>query len=106
MPLENATYRNTLVLMVTSFDREGKMLTGISNLGTRDLQRAAYENVVAGEFGVKQEVDVPVEAVSLRLGIQDQMSNRLGTVDIPLPVPPDPSALRQARNPLPQIEPE
>jgi VWFA-related protein len=106
MPLENASYRNTLVLMVTSFDREGKMLTGISNLGTRDLQGAAYEKVVAGEFGVQQEVDVPVDAVSLRLGIQDQMSNRLGTVDIPLPLPPDPAVLRQAKNPLPQIEPD
>jgi hypothetical protein len=91
--------------MVTSFDREGKMLTGVSGAGTREVQAAAYEKLMAGEFGIQQEIDVPVEAASLRIGIQDQMSNRLGTVDIPLPVPPDPE-LRSVRNALPEIEPD
>lgn len=92
--------------MVTSFDREGRMLTGVTSVGTRELQPAAYEKAIAGEFGVQQEVDVPVEAVSLRLGIQDQMSNHIGTVDIPLPVPPAPEMGRKARNPLPELEPD
>ena len=104
IPLANATYRNVLTLMVTSFDREGRMLTGVSSVGASELQPAAYNKVISGEFGVRQEVDVPVEAASLRLGIQDQMSSRLGTVDIPLPVPPLPDAPRKSR--LPEIEPD
>jgi VWFA-related protein len=106
VPLENASYRNTLTLMVASFDRDGNMLTGVASAGTKELQPEAYEKVIAGEFGVQQEIDVPVEAVSIRLGIQDQMSNRLGTVDVPLPVPPDPDLARRARNSLPEIEPD
>jgi len=104
LPLANETYRNVLTLMVTCFDREGRMLTGTSSIGTSELQPATYTKVITGEFGVRQEVDVPVEATSLRLGIQDQMSNRLGTVDIPLPVPPLPAQPR--RKPLPEIEPD
>lgn len=104
IPLANETYRNVLTLMVTSFDGEGRMLTGTSNVGASDLLPAVYNKVIAGEFGVRQEVDVPVEAASLRLGIQDQMSNHLGTVDIPLPVPPLPAQPR--KNPLPEIEPD
>jgi len=47
-----------------------------------------------------------VEATSMRLDVQDQMSNHLGTVDVPLPVPPDPNAPKIARNKLPEIEPD
>jgi len=106
VPLQNASFRSTLALMITSFDREGRMLTGISNIAASDLQPEVYRNVVTGEFGVQQEVDIPAEATSMRLGIQDQMSNHLGTVDIPLPVPPDPNAPRRLRNLLPEIEPD
>jgi hypothetical protein len=42
----------------------------------------------------------------MRLGVQDQMSNHLGTVDVPLPVPPDPNVPRKTKNTLPEIEPD
>jgi hypothetical protein len=106
VPEGNANYRNTLTLMVASFDRNGNMLTGTSSVGLRDVQAAVYEKVIAGEFGVQQEIDVPLEAASIRLGIQDQMSNRVGTVDIPLPVPRDPTVQRRFKQPLPEIEPD
>jgi VWFA-related protein len=106
VPLANANYRNVVTLMATSFDREGQMLTGMSNVGTSDLEPAVYQKVIAGEFSVHQEADVPVEAASLRLGIQDQMTNHIGTVEIPLPVPPAPNSPRGARNTLPEIEPD
>jgi hypothetical protein len=51
-----------------------------------------------------QEVDVPVEAVSLRLGIQDQMSNHLGTIEIPSPVRSPPDAPRRIKHTLLEIE--
>jgi hypothetical protein len=53
---------------------------------------------------VQQEVDIPAEAAWLRVGIQDQMSNHLGTVDIPLPVPPDPNVTQAVKSPLPELE--
>jgi hypothetical protein len=91
--------------MGTSFNREGRMLTGASSLGSRELPPAEFAKVAEGRFGVQWEMDVPLEATSLRLGLQDQMSNRLGTVEIPLPVPPDPE-MQAAKNSLPPIEPD
>lgn len=32
-----------------------------------------------------------MQAANLRLGIQDQMSGHIGTIEIPLPVPPPPN---------------
>lgn len=101
---KDSNYTNTLLLMVASFDRDGNMLSVLSSLGTRQLQQSEYEKTIAKEFGVQQEVDIPADAASIRIGIQDQMSNHLGTVDIPLPVPPDPTLVQSAKNPMPELE--
>jgi VWFA-related protein len=106
LPLENSNYRNTLTLMATSFNGEGRMLTGVSSLGTRELPAAEFAKIAEGRFGVQSEINVPLEATSIRLGLQDQMSNRLGTVEIPLPVPADPELQGAAKNSLPPIEPD
>lgn len=106
VPLENSKYRNTLILMATSFNREGRMLTGVSMMGTRELAPAEFARIAEGRFGVQSEIDVPLEATSIRLGLQDQMSNRLGTVEIPLPVPPDPELQHEAKSSLPPVEPD
>jgi hypothetical protein len=100
------TYRSVLTLMVTSFNSEGQMLTGIAEVGRSNLDLVVYKDVIRGDFHVHQEVDVPVEAASLRLGIQDQINNHLGTVEIPLPVPPLPNTPRHIKDPLPEIEPD
>ena len=106
VPLEYSKYKNTLILMATSFNSEGRMLTGVSSAGTRELPATDFAKTAEGEFGIQQEIDVPLQATSLRLGLQDQMSNRLGTVEIPLPVPPDPEIQFRANSALPEIEPD
>jgi len=92
--------------MITSFNSDGRMLTGVSTRAQSDLQSEVYRKVISGEVGFQQEVDIPVESTTMRLGVQDQMSNHLGTVDVPLPVPPDPNAPKIAKNRLPEIEPD
>lgn len=106
LPQPNTTYRNVLTLMVASFNREGTMLTGTSYVGISNLDPSVYKNVIGGDFELHQEADVPIEATSLRLGIQDQMSGRIGTVEIALPVPPLPNAPRRIKHSLPEIEPD
>jgi len=106
VPQQNAGFRSTLALMISSFGQEGRMLTGWSSLAKSDLPSEVYKKVITGEVGFQEELDIPVEAISMRLGVQDQMSNHLGTVDVPLPVPPDPNAPRKTKNTLPEIEPD
>jgi len=106
VPQQSAGFRSTLALMISSFGQEGRMLTGWSSLARSDLPSEVYKKVITGEVGFQEELDIPVEAISMRLGVQDQMSNHLGTVDVPLPVPPDPNAPRKTKNTLPEIEPD
>ncbi len=107
LPGQNGTMRSTLALLFTAFGGEGRMLSGMTNRATSDLQPEVYKRISAGDVGFEQEIDIPVEATLMRVGIMDQLSNHLGTVDVPLPVPPDPNALRRtAKAPLPEIEPD
>ena len=105
-PQQNGNFYSSLALMITSFGSEGRMLTGMSTLAKSDLAPEVYKRIINGEIGFQEEVDIPVDATSMRLGVQDQMSNHLGTLDVPLPVPPDPNAPRIAKNKLPEIEPD
>jgi hypothetical protein len=88
------------------FDDEGRQLSGFSALWASNLGAADYRDVTSGGVHIHQEVDVPVSAVSLRLGIADQMSNHLGTVELPLPVPAPADVPRTVRHSLPEIEPD
>jgi len=38
-------------------------------------------------FRLHPEFDVPTNAASLRLGVEDELNRKLGTVEISLPVP-------------------
>jgi VWFA-related protein len=105
-PQRNGTLHNSLALMFTSFNNDGLMLNSMSTVAQSDIHPEVHKKIVSGNVGFQQEIDIPVEATSMRLGVQDQMSNHLGTVDVPLPVPPDPNAPRIAKNKLPEIEPD
>lgn len=102
----NATYRNVLTLMVASFDSQGAMLTATSYVGISNLEPSAYKDVIGGNFTLHQEADVPTQAAWLRIGIQDQMSGRLGTIEMPLPLPALANVPHRAKLNLPEIEPD
>jgi hypothetical protein len=92
--------------MVASFDGQGTMLTATSYAGISNLEPSVYKDVISGKFTLHQEADVPTEAAWLRIGIQDQMSSRIGTVEIRPPVPPSPNRVRRVQNNPPPIEPD
>jgi len=73
------------------YDDEGLLLNG-------DVEEASSTNPTADNprakftyFRVQQKIDVPVTAVSLRLGVRDVSTDRMGTMEIPLPLAPESS---------------
>ena len=92
--------------MIASFDHDGRPLAGVSSVGMSDLQPEVYKDALSGGVRVHQEVDVPVAATSIRIGIQDQLSNYVGTIDVSLPIPAPPDLPRKVKNQLPEIEPD
>jgi hypothetical protein len=101
--LPNGSYHSALSLMVASFGKDGAMITGMVRHGASDLEPGAYQKVSTNDFRVHQEVEIPVQATSVRLGVQDDLTNRLGTVDISLPIA-IPRQKQKAKMPLPPIE--
>jgi VWFA-related protein len=106
VPSNNDLQHCALNFMIAAFDEDGRQLSGMSKEWTSDLDRAALKDVISGGVRIHQEVDVPVKAVFLRLGVNDAISNHLGTVELPLPVQAAPDVPRVVKHSLPEIEPD
>lgn len=92
--------------MVTAFNDDGRMVASLVSTATSDLKPANYKDVMTGGFRLHQELDVPTEAVSLRLGVEDATTSHVGTMEIALPVPVPPELPKVATRSLPPIEPD
>jgi hypothetical protein len=106
VPLENGDHKSALNIMIAAYDEKGRQVSGLSAVWTGSLKPDAYKDVVSGGVRIEQELDVSVRAVSLRVGVEDQMSNFLGTVELPLPVPAPLDVPRVVKHSLPEIEPD
>jgi len=72
------------------YDEDARLLNG-------DVEEATSANPSAPDpkadftyFRVQQKIDVPVNATALRLGVRDRSTDRMGTMEIPLPLAPEP----------------
>jgi hypothetical protein len=93
-------------VMVTSFDDDGTARTSIANRAVSDLTPENYQRVVAGGLRIHQEIDVPVKAASLRMAVQDALTGRRGTIEVPLPIKAPPGVEQGLVHSMPEIEPD
>lgn len=100
------TRRAILDFIVTAFDDDGSVVFHIAFKTTSDLKPAGYRDMLIGGLRMHRDVDIPANAASLRLGVFDEQSRHLGTLELPLPLkaPPDDPIARARR--LPPIEPD
>jgi len=105
-PTPDGLEHGAMNFMVASFDADGTVRTSIGSQVNGDLKPDPYQDVITGGFRLRQEVDVPVAAAWLRLGVQDAISGRLGTIEIPLPVKAPPGVEQSRSQRLPEIEPD
>lgn len=99
-------HHGVLAFMASAFDDDGRSLSRVATRTTSDLKPSSYKDVMAGGFRIHQEFDIPVSATSLRLGVEDELNKRLGTVEISLPVPQPPEQAGLRAKSLPEIEPD
>jgi VWFA-related protein len=78
----------TLEFAVAAFDDDGKVLNGVVNDGVPETSTVPAENK-AGLYRVHQSLLVPVNAKSLRVGVRDRLNDRMGTLEVDLPLPPE-----------------
>jgi VWFA-related protein len=80
-----------LEFAIAAFDADGHVLNGSVNDATPDSSAQSGENK-SGLYRVHQELMVPKGAVSIRVGVRDRSSDRMGTLEVPLPLKPEPVA--------------
>ncbi len=72
------------------YDDEGRLLNGDVEEATSEKPTASDSAAKATYFRVHQKIDVPASSVSLRLAVRDASTDRMGTMEIPLPLAPEP----------------
>jgi VWFA-related protein len=83
----DGTHRGSLEFDVVAFDADGKQVTMLSQtmqLPLTDDERADFIKTPLRFF---QQLDLPAGQLSLRIGILDGTSNKVGTLEIPITVP-------------------
>jgi VWFA-related protein len=75
----------TLEFAVAAFDDDGKVMDGIVNDATPESATNASGNKT-GLYRVHQSLVVPVGAKSIRVGVRDRATDRLGTLEVQLPL--------------------
>jgi VWFA-related protein len=72
-----------------AFDSESRMLNGIVNEATGDTSTTS-EASKSGVFRVRQQLVAPEHAAWIRIGVRDELTNRIGTLEVQLPLAPEP----------------
>jgi len=105
-PTPEGTRHGAINFMVTSFDDDGTLRTNMVSRTATNLKPESYQEVAAGGLRLHQEVDVPIKAATLRIGVQDALSGRMGTIEIALPVKAVPGVEYGLLHSMPEIEPD
>jgi VWFA-related protein len=92
--------------MITSFDEDGTLRTSMVSRAVSDLKPEGYQEILSGGLRFRQQLDVPVQAASMRIGVQDGLAGRMGTIEIPLPVKRLPGVEQSLTQRMPEIEPD
>ncbi len=105
-PTPEGKYHGVVNFMVTAFDGEGKQVASQLSELNAALKPEEMKDILAGGVRIHQEIDVPVNSVALRLGVEDVSDSHIGTMEIQLPVPAPPEGLEGVRRSLPPVEPD
>ncbi|MGA2743796.1 MAG: VWA domain-containing protein [Candidatus Sulfotelmatobacter sp.] len=85
----------TLEFVVAAFDEDGKTLNGTVNDAVPESSTPAENK--NGLFRARQSLVVPVSAKTIRVGVRDRTNDRMGTLEVQLPLVPEPISHASAR---------
>jgi hypothetical protein len=77
-----------LEFAAAAYDPDGRLLNSILNQGQVSTKNGK-DGKPQSFFHAEQELEVPAGAASIRLAVRDTLSNRMGTLEIKLPLRPD-----------------
>jgi len=78
------TYSGALEFDLVAYDTDGRLVTMRSQTLKLPLTNDEYRQFIQTPFKFLQQLDLPPGQFTVRAGIRDTVSNKIGTVDIPL----------------------
>jgi hypothetical protein len=78
---------SNLEIAVAAFDKEGQMLNGVVE-NAPDLPSPNQKDF----FRAQQHIDVPLSAASIRIAVRDLATDRIGAMEVKLPLAAETSA--------------
>jgi VWFA-related protein len=85
----HATRPPILEVATATFDEDGRMLNGMVETSAGGNSASAATQNTQGIYRVQQQLDVPLNAVSIRVAVRDISTDRIGAMEIPLPLAPE-----------------
>jgi len=83
---EDGIRHGLLMTMVVAYDREGRPLNSVLNTQTLNLEPKVYAEALKNGLPFYQELDIPQQDVTVRVGVYDVSSGRMGAIEFPLMV--------------------
>jgi hypothetical protein len=85
---EDGIRHGMLMTMVIAYDQQGKPLNSILNTQRLDLEPKVYADALRTGLPFYQELDIPTGDVTVRIGVYDVASGKMGALEFPLTVKP------------------
>ena len=95
----NATHNGSLELDIAAYDADAKLVTSLSQTVKMSLNDTTVANKEPLNFS--QQIDLPAGQLFVRVGVLDGVSNKLGTLEIPLRVEKKSAAPKSNATPAP-----
>jgi hypothetical protein len=95
-------HQASLEFGILSYDEDGRKLNGIDTRVDDAIPAPRYAKLLDDGYRAEQMVAVPANAASIRLAVRDVRSNRVGSLEVKLPLAKTSEAKVQQQNPLPK----
>jgi hypothetical protein len=86
VPAEDGIRHGVLLSMVIVYDKQGRPLNSVLNTQTLSLDPKVYADSLKTGLPFYQELDVPQQDVTVRVGVYDVGSGAMGAMEFPLSV--------------------
>jgi VWFA-related protein len=89
----NGLHRSSFEFGIVSYDADGNKLNGLDSKIDDTIPAIRFAHLQDTGYRVVQTVAVPVDTTSLRLAVRDVLANRVGSIEVNLPLASAPIAL-------------
>lgn len=86
-PTESGEFATDMRFGLAAYTEDGELLNGMEVSTKNAIPAAQYQKIESDGYHASMLFAVPEGAVSLRIAVRDEIGNRIGTTEIPLPVP-------------------